>query len=148
MLFIVLGKVQLFDIECVQVVSELFDFFYVVCSDFQVELDIIVVMEKLVEKVLLVVIINGNVDIDMIGFVLFFSLMLYVSVICFCKFYLDMFEEVIEYFLLFLQYIMYVGDNLIKDVLGVYKVGMQIVWFVCNWEMDLCVEKLVILLGV
>ena len=79
-LFTALGKAQLPDTERAQAVSELFDFFYAARSDFQVEPDIIAVMEKLAEKVPLVAITNGNVDTDMIGLAPFFSLTLHASV--------------------------------------------------------------------
>ena len=147
-LFTALGKAQLPDTERAQAASELFDFFYAARSDFQVEPDIIAVMEKLAEKVPLVAITNGNVDTDMIGLAPFFSLTLHASVTRPRKPYPDMFEEAIEHLSLPPQHIMHVGDNLIKDVLGAHKVGMQTAWLACNREMDLRAEKLAILPGV
>lgn len=52
--------------------------------------------------------------------------------LCFMKFVQYMFDEVVVWLNLVFKYILYVGDNIFKDVYGVINVGYQVVWFVCN----------------
>lgn len=147
-LFTALGKTGLPDDKRAHAASELFDFFYAVRSDFEVAPDVKAVLQKLANKVPLVAITNGNVDTHKIGLAPYFSLTLHASVTRPRKPYPDMFEEAIAYLSLPPQQIMHVGDNLIKDVLGAHRAGMQTAWLACNRKMDLRSEKLAVLPGI
>lgn len=73
-------------------------------------------MMELVKCMLLVVIINGNVDLYCIGLGDYFELILKVGLDGLVKFYFELFDKVCIYLVLLVNLILYVGDYLVIDV--------------------------------
>lgn len=125
--------------------QSLFDCFYTTRSDFKVSDEVHKVMARLAAEIPLIAITNGNVDTKHIGIDQYFSLTMHASMTRPSKPHPHMFEEAISFLKLKPHEVMHVGDNMIKDVIGAHRCGMQTAWIAENREMDLRNEPVSVL---
>lgn len=126
-------------------VSASFDYFYQVRSEFHVSDEVKNTLAELAKRVPLVAITNGNVDIEKIGLKDYFDECFHASAAQFSKPHGAMFEKAAEFLQLKPNQILHIGDNLINDVLGAKKAGLQSAWLAVNRDMQLKAEKMNVL---
>ena len=97
-------------------------------------------MSSLAEKVPLVAITNGNVNLSQIGIDELFQLSLHAKENQPMKPHPCMFEKAAAHLNLPSKHILHVGDNLEKDIMGANQVGFQTAWYACNRSMNLAAE--------
>lgn len=114
-----------------------YEVFYRARSDFEVVPEYLSCLATLSERLPLVAITNGNVDLARIGIAPFFSKTYHASVTQPAKPDPTMFVLAAEYLKLQPQQILHVGDNLEKDVWGAQRAGYQAAWFADDREMHL-----------
>lgn len=121
-------------------VDDAFHFFYQARSDFVVDKNICSLLERLAQKVPLVAITNGNVDLVRIGIADYFEAAWHASLALPMKPHPSMFMAAIRQLKCAPRQIMHIGDHLQKDIAGAAAVGMQSAWYACNRQMDLSAE--------
>lgn len=118
-----------FFVEVVKVgVDVVMEYFVYWCSCVDVLQEMYDMLVKLVKKWLLVVIINGNVCLELFGLSDYFCFVLCVGLDGCFKLFVDMYYFVVECLNVLFGQILYVGDDLIIDVVGVICCGMQVCW--------------------
>ena len=118
-------------------VNQCFDYFYFERSNFQVDKKVAAVLEQLAEKIPLVAITNGNVNLQQIGLEPYFKACFHARIHQPMKPHPKMFELTRDLLNLPAHQILHVGDNLEKDVMGARNVGYATAWFACDREMIL-----------
>ncbi len=98
-------------------------------SDFDVPHETHQFLTTLSERVPLVAITNGNVDVDKIGLGRYFSLVLKAGPDGRAKPYADMFDKAADFLALPRQQILHVGDHVVTDVAGAKRNGFSACWF-------------------
>lgn len=131
--------------ELTTAVSRCFAVFYDLRSKFQINKTIHSCLATLADKVPLVAITNGNVDVTAIGLDWYFQFSLHASLEYAKKPYPDMFTETTKRLNIPPQHILHVGDGLVNDVFGGYQAGFSTAWFAINRHMDLANEKVKVL---
>jgi putative hydrolase of the HAD superfamily len=98
-------------------------------SDFVVPQQSHDVLARLADKIPLVAITNGNVDVEKIGLAKYFSLVLKAGPNGYAKPHSDMFSQAQRFLAIDAQEILHVGDHLISDVQGAVNSGFKACWF-------------------
>lgn len=126
-------------------VEACFNCFYDARSDFTLDKNVHHVLRALSQHIPLVGITNGNVDTQKIGIDNYFKTVLHASTQRPMKPSRVMFDEASQLLNITPNYILHVGDNLIKDVQGAVNAGYQSAWFACNRPMNLASEPVSVL---
>lgn len=127
--------------ELDKAVEAAFDYFYFARSDFEVDQSIRLLLAKLAEKIPLVAITNGNVNLRQIGISEYFDHTFKASVTMPMKPHSAMFDKSVKSLNTPALHILHVGDNLEKDVMGGINAGFQTAWYACNRKMSLGNEE-------
>lgn len=98
-------------------------------SDFTVPDEAHRVLTLLAERLPLVAITNGNVDVERIGLDGYFSLVLKAGPNGYAKPHPDLFQKAAQHLALPAESILHVGDHLVTDVLGAKNSGFSACWF-------------------
>lgn len=122
-----------------------FNYFYFHRSNFKVDKTICSLLSTLAQKLPLVAITNGNVNLEQIGISEYFQLSLHASGIQPMKPHPMMFDMAREHLGLPAKQILHVGDNLQKDIFGAHRAGFQTAWYAHNREMQLSNEQTTLL---
>lgn len=122
-----------------------FNYFYFQRSNFTLSEPIHTLLQTLSEKLPLVAITNGNVNLDQIGIAPYFSKTLKASLNIPMKPHGAMFQTSQKFLKLPASNILHVGDNLQKDVWGALKAGYQTAWYAENRNMALVNERTITL---
>ncbi|MBD3586505.1 HAD-IA family hydrolase [Salinimonas sp. HHU 13199] len=118
-----------------------FDCFYTARSELELHDTVHTTLKSLAEKIPLIGITNGNVDVKKIGVDTYFSTVLHASLERPMKPHRHMFDEAAQALGIAPAHILHVGDNLTKDVFGAICAGKQTAWFACNRPMNLNNER-------
>ncbi len=121
-------------------VEAAYQVFYQLRSAFTVEERYLRLLAALADRVPLVAITNGNVDLAKVGIDTYFSHVYHASIEMPMKPDPHMFLAAQKALGLPAQHTMHVGDNIEKDVWGALKVGMQAAWYAENRKMNLAKE--------
>lgn len=140
-----LSKCGYSDTELKSAVKTSFDYFYFLRSDFKVDKTICSLLEKLADKVPLVAITNGNVNLQQIGIQQYFQFCLHANLEQPMKPNIRMFNLASEKLAIKPANILHVGDNLEKDVMGAKNAGFKSAWWACNRPMLLSAEPVTVL---
>ncbi|MDN4501826.1 HAD-IA family hydrolase [Alteromonadaceae bacterium BrNp21-10] len=114
--------------------------FYRLRSDFKVSEEVQQTLGVLSQRMPLVAITNGNVNVDSIGLGGIFQHCFHASIKQPMKPHPIMFERCSAVLNIAPQQILHIGDNLIKDVYGALKVGFKSAWLAVDREMILTDE--------
>ncbi|NVD08183.1 5-amino-6-(5-phospho-D-ribitylamino)uracil phosphatase YigB [Vibrio sp. JPW-9-11-11] len=98
-------------------------------SDFTVPQETHRVMSELAERLPLVAITNGNVDVEKIGLADYFSLVLKAGPDGYAKPHRQLFDKAQQHLGVPAENILHVGDHVTSDVLGAKQSGLQACWF-------------------
>lgn len=131
--------------EIPEAVQAAFDFFYDKRSNFTVNPEYQQLLNWLSQRIPLVAITNGNVDLERIGIAQYFVTSLHASVEQPMKPHPKMFKLAQEELNIPENNILHIGDNLRKDVAGAIQAGFQAAWYAENRKMDLSTEKATLL---
>ena len=126
-------------------VQSCFDYFYFERSNFTVSESVKAVLETLSDKVPLVAITNGNVNLEQVGIGEYFVSCFHARLHQPMKPHPKMFEMTQDLLKVPHQQILHVGDNLEKDVMGATRVGFKTAWYACDRKMDLNKEATTVL---
>jgi len=129
------------DNERLQAVESAFDFFYQQRSHFKVIPEYCALLSQLSQRVPLIAITNGNVDLARIGIAPYFQASLHASVEQPMKPHPKMFLMAQQQLGVPARHILHVGDSLQKDVAGALKAGYQAAWYADNRSMNMRLEK-------
>ncbi|GGO66397.1 HAD-IA family hydrolase [Bowmanella pacifica] len=121
-------------------IDSTFEYFYDSRSQFKVDKNICSLLARLAEKLPLVAITNGNVDLQKIGIAEYFRFSLHASLSQPMKPHAAMFNLAARQLDLAPQDILHIGDNLYNDVLGALQAGYQAAWYAANRNMQLTQE--------
>jgi HAD superfamily hydrolase (TIGR01549 family) len=124
----------------IQAVQQCFDHFYFLRSDFQVDETVCSLLSKLANRVPLVAITNGNVNLTQIGIAQYFQFSLHANLAQPMKPDPCMFDIAQQKIGINAKHILHVGDNLEKDVMGARQAGYASARFACNRPMNLSDE--------
>ena len=128
-----------------EAVEELFDYFYDVRSDVPIDDHIYTLLDTLSQRVPLVAITNGNVNVEKIGLAPYFKDLFHASLDNPAKPHGAMFERAAASLGIHPSKILHVGDGLINDVQGAYTSGFMSAWYACNRTMNLRNERTTVL---
>ena len=131
--------------ELSDAIERSYDTFYFHRSNFKVPADYITLLQELSQKMPLMAITNGNVDIARIGLDGCFQRVYHASSTLRSKPYPDMFDLARKELNLPARHILHVGDNLEKDVAGAINAGYQAAWYAENRPMLLNQESATVL---
>ena len=123
--------------ELLQAVENVYEYFYFTRSDFTVEASVHKIMATLAERLPLIAITNGNVNLQQIGIADYFQHSLHASLQQPMKPAPHMFKQAAEILNLAPECILHVGDNLEKDVWGGRSAGFKTAWYAIAREMNL-----------
>ena len=123
--------------ELERAVTQGFDYFYHVRSDFSVPDSTHHALGELATHCPLVAITNGNVDLDRIGIRHYFSHYFKPSLSQPRKPDSAMFDQASKALKLPARRILHVGDNMKNDVYGALSAGYQTAWYACGRVMNL-----------
>lgn len=98
-------------------------------SDFSVPSEPHRVLAQLSQRLPLVAITNGNVDVDVIGIGEYFSLVLKAGPDGYAKPHGELFAKAQSHLSIAAEHILHVGDHLVSDVLGAKRSGFQACWY-------------------
>ncbi|WP_018984430.1 HAD-IA family hydrolase [Salinimonas chungwhensis] len=118
-----------------------FDCFYTARSELELHDVIHTTLTALAQKLPLIGITNGNVDVKKIGASDYFTHVLHASLERPMKPHRHMFDEAAQLLNLPPAQILHVGDSLTNDVFGAICAGKQAAWFACNRPMAINTEK-------
>lgn len=125
--------------------KECFDFFYFERSNFTVTDEVRQLLAKLANKVPLVAITNGNVNLAQIGIAEFFQASFHANLKQPMKPDKKMFQMAQTQLSMPASSLLHVGDNLEKDIMGANRAGFNTAWFACNRRMNLSNEDVQVL---
>ncbi|RDV25527.1 HAD family hydrolase [Alteromonas aestuariivivens] len=117
-----------------------FDCFYHARSELELEPGVVHTLDQLSQRVPMIGITNGNVDVQRIGLAPYFKGFLHASVERPMKPHGHMFEEAACLLGAPAETVLHVGDNLEKDVFGAIAAGMQAAWYAADRPMLLSKE--------
>lgn len=120
--------------------EECFTYFYHQRSNFKVAHDVLDTLAYLAERVPLVAITNGNVNLEQIGIAEYFSTSFHARLDQPMKPDPTMFERARACLSCPASTILHVGDNLEKDIMGARRAGFASAWFAINRPMQLNTE--------
>ena len=118
-----------------------FNCFYDARSNLTLDDDIHRVMAELSERIPLIAITNGNVDVEKVGIAGYFKRVYHASISRPMKPDVHMFDEAVNVLNMQPHNILHVGDSLINDVYGAGCAGMNTAWFAANRNMQLSAER-------
>jgi putative hydrolase of the HAD superfamily len=124
----------------IQAVQQCFDHFYFLRSDFKVDKTVCSLLSRLAQKVPLLAITNGNVNLTQIGIAQYFEFCFHANLAQPMKPDPSMFDLARQKIGLDANNILHVGDNLEKDVMGARQAGYASAWWACNRPMNLIDE--------
>ncbi|WJG09659.1 HAD-IA family hydrolase [Aliiglaciecola sp. LCG003] len=133
------------DDELKNAVNDCFEYFYYHRSNFKVDKTICSLLSDLAQRLPLVAITNGNVNLEQIGIADFFSHSFKSNLRHPMKPHPTMFNLASEALSIPINTILHVGDNLEKDVKGSIAAGMQSAWYAHNRPMQIEQERTTIL---
>jgi putative hydrolase of the HAD superfamily len=122
-----------------------FEHFYFQRSNFTLNRNIHSLLKTLADRLPLVAITNGNVDLQQIGINEYFCGSFKASVDLPMKPHKAMFDAAQTYLNIPHENILHVGDNLPKDIYGALKAGYQAAWYAEDRNMNIRHEKAQIL---
>ncbi len=122
-----------------------FDYFYEQRSDFQVTQSTCKLLEHLGEKVPLVAITNGNVNLEKIGIAGYFQVCYHASLKQPMKPHSCMFDLAREHLGLPAEQMLHIGDGLRNDIAGAINAGYQSAWYAANRPLDMNNEPATVL---
>jgi putative hydrolase of the HAD superfamily len=122
-----------------------FEHFYHARSDFVLDPSMHHILQMLSDKLPLVAITNGNVNLEQIGIDKYFSATFKASLQLPMKPSVAMFDAAKNHLSLAAKQILHVGDNLEKDVHGAINAGFQAAWYADDRQMNLNDEATTIL---
>ncbi|GAC15517.1 HAD-IA family hydrolase [Aliiglaciecola lipolytica] len=122
-------------------VEDCFEYFYYHRSNFKVDKNICSLLSALAEKVPLIAITNGNVNLQQIGIDEYFTHCFKANLSQPMKPHDAMFSKASSVLQLSPKDCLHVGDNLKNDVMGAINAGMQSAWYAINRKMDLRRER-------
>lgn len=122
-----------------------FEHFYFQRSNFTLNKNVHSLLKILSDKLPLVAITNGNVDLKQIGLDKYFSESFKASIELPMKPNKAMFNAAQAHLNIPHENILHVGDNLPKDVYGALKAGYQAAWYAEDRSMNIAKEKAAIL---
>ena len=125
--------------------EECFNYFYHQRSNFKVGDDVTDTLAYLAERMPLVAITNGNVNLEQIGIAEFFATSFHARLDQPMKPDPTMFERARACLSCPASAILHVGDNLEKDVMGARRAGFSSAWFAVNRPMKLNTEDTTVL---
>ena len=125
-----------------QGLEDCFDFFYHQRSNFTVSKTICRLLSELAEKIPLVAITNGNVNLSQIGIADYFQACYKANIEQPMKPHSSMFIAASQCLQLPSQAILHVGDNMHSDVAGALTAGYQTAWYAHNRKMSLSEESM------
>jgi putative hydrolase of the HAD superfamily len=114
--------------------------FYQQRSNFKINKNIHSLLTTLAEKLPLVAITNGNVNLQQIGLQDYFSACFKASIDMPMKPHSAMFDASQAFLKMPAETILHVGDNLLKDVKGGLQAGYQTAWYAHDRQMNLNTE--------
>lgn len=123
--------------QLLDAVEQCFNHFYFHRSNFTVDKTICSLLSELSQRLPLVAITNGNVNLKQIGIGEYFQHSLHASFAHTMKPHPKMFELACDYLQLPPRQILHVGDSLINDVYGAHRAGMRSAWYAHNRTMSL-----------
>lgn len=106
-------------------------------SDFQVTKPVLALLAQLAERIPLVAITNGNVNIQRVGLAPYFRQVYHANIHQRNKPHPDMFALALKHLALPAEQVLHVGDHLINDVWGAYQMGMPSAWYAADRNMNL-----------
>jgi len=121
--------------------TQCFEHFYFQRSNFTLNRNIHSLLKSLSDKLPLVAITNGNVDIQQIGLEEYFSACFKASVELPMKPDKAMFDAAQAHLNIPHENILHVGDNLPKDIYGALKAGYQTAWYAEDRPMNMRNER-------
>ncbi len=122
-------------------IKRCFEHFYFQRSNFSLHKDIHSLLKSLSDRLPLVAITNGNVNLQQIGLDGYFSACFQASVELPMKPNKAMFVAAQAHLNIPPENILHVGDNLQKDIYGALKAGYQTAWYAEDREMNMLNEK-------
>ncbi|WP_339720832.1 HAD-IA family hydrolase [uncultured Paraglaciecola sp.] len=122
-----------------------FEHFYFQRSNFTLNRNIHSLLKDLAERLPLVAITNGNVDLKQIGLDEYFCRSFKANITLPMKPHKAMFDAAQSYLNIPHENILHVGDSLSKDVYGALKAGYQAAWYAEDRSMYIRNERLQIL---
>ncbi|GGD71226.1 HAD-IA family hydrolase [Lacimicrobium alkaliphilum] len=117
-----------------------FDYFYAQRSDFKVDQSVCSLLDKLAQKLPLVAITNGNVNLEKIGIAGYFSACYHASMKQPMKPHTCMFNAAQQHLGIPTRQILHIGDGLRNDIAGALNAGYQAAWFAANRPMSISDE--------
>jgi HAD superfamily hydrolase (TIGR01549 family) len=126
-------------------IKRCFEHFYFQRSNFSLHKDIHSLLKSLSDRLPLVAITNGNVNLQQIGLDDYFSACFQASVELPMKPNKAMFVAAQAHLNISSENILHVGDNLQKDIYGALKAGYQTAWYAEDRKMNMLNEKALIL---
>lgn len=117
-----------------------FDYFYAQRSDFKVTESICSLLRKLAERVPMVAITNGNVNLEKIGIAGYFSACYHASLQQPMKPDSHMFAAAQAHLGIAAGQILHIGDGLHNDIAGALNAGYQAAWYAANRPMNISDE--------
>jgi putative hydrolase of the HAD superfamily len=121
--------------------TECFEHFYFQRSNFTLNRNIHSLLKRLSDRLPLVAITNGNVDLEQIGLKEYFSACFKASVELPMKPNKAMFDAAQVHLNIPHGNILHVGDNLPKDIYGALRAGYQTAWYAEDRSMSMRNEK-------
>ncbi len=118
-------------------VQTCFDWFYYERSNFKVGDAECQILAKLAQRMPLIAITNGNVNVEKIGIQDYFQKVFKASRKMPMKPHPHMFDEAAAFLNIERASILHVGDNLEKDVLGATNAGFSTAWHACDRPMNI-----------
>ena len=122
-------------------VQRSYDLFYFQRSNFKVDTRFTNVLKVLADKMPVIAITNGNVDIERVGLADCFHKVYHASTEQRSKPYPDMFNNAVSFTGVAAENILHIGDNLEKDVFGALNAGYMAGWYAENRQMNISREK-------
>jgi HAD superfamily hydrolase (TIGR01549 family) len=125
----------------IQATDHCFDYFYYQRSNFTLNENIHSLLKNLSDRLPLIAITNGNVDLQQIGIAAYFNACFKASIALPMKPNQAMFNAAQNFLNIPHKYILHVGDHLQKDVYAALKAGYQAAWYAADRQMDLNQES-------
>ena len=118
-----------------------YEHFYFHRSNFSINRNIYSLLKTLAQRLPLVAITNGNVNLQQIGLEQYFSACFKANVALPMKPHKAMFDAAQAHLNIPHGNILHVGDNLPKDIFGALKAGYQTAWYADDRTMDISNES-------
>ncbi|AWL13368.1 5-amino-6-(5-phospho-D-ribitylamino)uracil phosphatase YigB [Saliniradius amylolyticus] len=126
--------------EVSEATDRAFEYFYYERSRFKVDETICSLLARIADKLPMVAITNGNVDLDAIGIGQYFEQSFHANLEQPKKPDPAMFELASRHLAMPNERILHVGDGLINDIAGAHEAGFQTAWYAGNRHMGIGYE--------